>query len=203
MFAFLRGEVSQKGLHHVELDVQGVGYEVHVPDGVHRKLRKGDTAKLLTVCHIREDVFQIFGFLHEEERALFRSLLSISGVGPRMALAILSQLSVAEFGSAIMDSNVSAFTKVSGVGKKTGQRLILEMKAKLGQDAELHAILGEPESGAPADGPEQDDVVAALCSLGCTLGEAKKAAAAARRNLGEGASDEDLVKAALRTLSKV
>ncbi len=200
MFAFLRGKVSQKGLQHIELDVNGVGYELTAPDGVHRKLRVGDEAKLLIHSYIREDAFQLYGFLHEEERALFRSLLGVSGIGPKVALAILSSLSVAQFGTAVLENDVTAFTKVGGVGKKTGQRIILEMKAKLGQDAELNALLGE--GGAP-EAPDSDDVVAALCSLGCTLGEAKKAASAARQSLGDGAADEELVKAALRTLAKV
>ena len=200
MFAFLRGKVGQKGLQHIELDVNGVGYEITVPSGVHRKLSVGEDAKLLIHSYIREDAFQLYGFLHEEERALFRSLLGVSGIGPKVALAILSSLSVAQFGAAVLENDVTAFTKVGGVGKKTGQRIILEMKARLGQDAELNALLGEP---GEADAPESDDVVAALCSLGCTLGEAKKAAASARKSLGGGASDEDLVKAALRTLAKV
>ncbi len=200
MFAFLRGTVARKTLDHVELDVAGVGYEVYVPDGVHRKLIVDGSATLLTHCHIREDAFQIYGFLREEERALFRTLLGMSGIGPKVALAVLSAMSVAEFGRAILDNDVTAFTRVGGVGKKTAQRLILEMKAKVGQDAELSAILGEAEG---AGEPERDDVIAALCSLGCTFAEAKKAAVAARKVLSDDASDEEVVKAALRSMAKV
>ena len=119
---------------------------------------------------------------------------------PMMAMAVLSRMSPQEFGRAVMENDVTAFTKVGGIGKKTGQRIVLEMKAKLGQDAELSAILGEPDD-APL--PETDDVVAALCALGCTLKEARNAAKKARKELGEAAADEELVKAALRTLSKV
>ncbi len=200
MFAFLRGTVARKALSHIELDVGGIGYEVAVPDSVHRRLHVDGPATLLTYCHIREDSFQIFGFLREEEKALFTTLLSVNGVGPKVALAILSTLSPQEFGQAVSASDVTAFTKVGGVGKKTAQRIVLEMKAKLGQDAELSAILGETEEVAT---PERDDVIAALCSLGCTLGEAKKAAAKARKEVGSSASDEDVVKAALRSMAKV
>jgi Holliday junction DNA helicase RuvA len=200
MFAFLRGVVARKPLGQVELDVNGVGYEIAVPEVVYRKLVIGNEATLLTYCHIREDAFQIFGFLREDEKALFKMLLGISGIGPKVSLAILSAMSVSEFGRALLENDVAAFTKISGVGKKTGQRIVLEMKAKLGQDTELDAILGKPEDTAA---PETDDVIAALCSLGCTLNEARKAAAAARKSVGENASVEELVRAALRSLAKV
>ena len=200
MFAFLRGIVARKAPEHIELDVGGVGYEVWVPVPVQGRLGLDQEATLLTYCHIREDAFQIYGFLREEERALFKTLLGVSGIGPKVALAVLSAMSVGEFGRAVQDNDVSAFTRVSGVGKKTGQRLILEMKARLGQDAELDAILGGPEETAT---PESDDVVAALCSLGCTLSEARKAAAIARKELGADAADEELVRIALRSLARV
>jgi Holliday junction DNA helicase RuvA len=199
MFAFLRGIVARKPTGAVELDVNGVGYAVFVPDGVHRRLIIDSEATLLTYCHIREDAFQIFGFLREEEKALFISLLSISGIGPKVALTVLSGLSVQQFGRAVLDSDVNAFTRISGIGKKGAQRIILEMKAKLGQDAELSAILGESQESVT----DADDVIAALCSLGCTINEAKRAAAAARKQLGKDATDEDLVKAALRSMAKV
>ena len=201
MFAFLRGIVARKTAGHIELDVGGVGYEVFVPDSAHRRLVPDQEATLLTYCHIREDVFQIFGFLREDDRALFKTLLGLSGVGPKVALAVLSMMSPAEFGRAIFENDVTALTKIGGVGKKSAQRIILEMKAKLGQDAELGAILGEGE--AAQDAREGDDVLAALCSLGCTMAEAKRAAAKARKELPEDARDEELVRAALRSLAKV
>lgn len=200
MFAFLRGVVAAKTLEQIHLDVNGIGYEVAVPDGVHRRLSPDQTVTLLTYCHIREDSFQIFGFLRDEEKSLFMMLLSITGIGPKVALSFLSALTPAEFGQAIMASDVTAITKVPGVGKKTAQRVVLEFKAKLGQDTELSAILGEDADYAD-DG--SDDVIAALMSLGCTPVEAKKAAAKARKICGKKASDEDLVKSALRSMSKV
>ncbi len=200
MFAFLRGVVAHKAPDHIQLDVNGVGYEVWTPDSVYRKLVVNQEATLLTYCHIREDVFQIFGFLREEEKALFKLLLSVGGIGPKVSLAILSAMSAQEFMRAVMESDVNAFTRVSGVGKKTAQRVVLEMKTKMGQDTELSAILQEPQAEATA---ESDDVIAALCTLGCTLAEARKAAAGARKQLGAEASDEDLVRAALRSMARV
>ncbi len=200
MLAFLRGTVVRKGLSHVELDVNNVGYRVFVPEPVNRRLVVDGPATLLTHCHIREDAFDIYGFLREEERALFRMLLSVTGVGPKLALAILSAMSVQEFCRALADSDLAAFRKVSGVGKKTAQHILLELKSKLGQDAELSAILGE---GEPELTPDTDDVIAALCALGCSLGEARRAAAKARGQLGTDAPAEELVKAALRVVARV
>jgi len=200
MFAFLRGTVATKGVDRIALDVNGAGYEVFVSDSVQRRLRQGQDATLLTHCHIREDAFQIFGFLRQEEKALFHLLTSVSGIGPKVALNVLSAMNPAEFGRAIHDSDVDAFTKVGGIGKKTAQRIVLEIKAKLGQDTELAEILGESRDDGVDD---SDDVIAALMALGCTPAEAKRAALSARNALGKDATDEDLVKTALRSMAKV
>jgi holliday junction DNA helicase RuvA len=200
MFAFLRGTVALKGPDHIALDVNGAGYKVHVPDSVHRRIKPHQEVMLLTYCHIREDTFTIFGFLKEEEKTLFQMLLSINKVGPKVALAVLSAMPPQEFGRAIMDNDVKAFTKVSGVGKAMAQRIVLEMKSRMGQDTELSAILGEPDGEAEA--MEGDDVFEALVALGCTPAEAKKAAAGARKELGDDAPAEELVRVALRSMAK-
>ena len=199
MFAFLRGTVAFKALDHIALDVGGAGYKINVPDSVYLKLVPNQDVRLLTYCHIREDTFQIFGFLREEEKSLFIMLLSINKVGPKVAMAVLSGMPVTEFGRAVLESDVEAFTKVPGIGKAMAQRIVLEMKSKFGQDSELSAILGESEN--IDDTPEGDDVYEALCSLGCTAHEAKKTAAHARKELGKDATDEELVRVALRSLA--
>jgi Holliday junction DNA helicase RuvA len=200
MFAFLRGEVAAATVNRIALDVNGIGFDVLVPDRVQRRLSVGQQVQLLTYCHIREDVFQIYGFLTEEERALFLMCLGITGIGPKVALSILSTLSIPAFAQAVKDHDVTAMSKAPGVGKKTAQRLILEMNTKMGQDPELSALLGDPEKEEEA--VEGDDVHEALISLGCTAQEAKKACAHARKALGKDASDEDLVREALRSLAK-
>lgn len=202
MFAFLRGSVAFKTVDHIALDVNGAGYQVYVPEPVYSRLAPGQEATLLTYCHIREDTFTIFGFLKEEEKALFMTLLTINKVGPKVALAVLSGLSPRAFGAAVMENDVKALTKVQGVGKAMAQRMVLEMKNRMKQEADLSALLGEPEGGEQ-DHPEGDDVYEALLSLGCTAQEAKQAAARARKELGEDASDEDLVRSALRSMAKV
>ncbi len=201
MFAFLRGVVAHKGVNHIDLDVGGVGYEVFVPGNVLRKVVTEQPVTLLTHCHIREDLFQIFGFLREEEKLLFRMLLGVTGVGPKVALSVMSTLSVTQFAQAIRENDVTTLSKCPGLGKKTAQRIVLELKAKLGQDAELDAILGEPVGTAADD--SSDDAIAALCAMGCTLGEARRVIAKARADLGNDATDEEVVKAALRSMAKV
>ena len=201
MFAFLRGTVARKAAEHIELDVGGVGYLVFVSDRTHARLGVDQPVTLLTYCHIRECAFHIYAFRREAEKALFLMLLGVSGVGPKVALAVVSGMSPQDFGRAIQDNDVTAFTKIGGVGKKTGQRIVLELSAKLGKDAELAKIIGKP-AGAEEDAAS-DDVLAALMALGCTPSEAKKAASQARDQLGKKATDEELVKAALRSLAKV
>lgn len=199
MFAFLRGTVAQKGVGRIALDVHGAGYDLLVPDSVLRQVSLHAEATILTHCYIREDAFTLYGFLRDEERTLFRLLLGVSGVGPKVALGVLSGLGVQGFGEALQNQDVAAFGKVHGVGKKTAQRIVLELRAKLGQDAELSALLGEPVGpAAPVAG---DDVAEALMSLGCTPTEAQRAAQYARDTLGTEAPDEELVKAALRSLA--
>ncbi len=200
MFAFLRGSVADKPPGEVVLDVNGVGYQVFVPSQVWDRLAVESSALLLTYCHIREESFQIFGFQRQEEKAVFELLLSISGVGPKVALAVLSTLGVNEFRRAVLENDVTAITRVSGVGKKGAQRIVLETKSKLGQDTELSALLGD--EGA-VDRETGDDVIAALCALGCTLAEAQRAAKKARAAAEPDAPDEDVVKLALRSMAKV
>ena len=200
MFAFLRGHVADKTPGEVVIDVNGVGYQVFVSDRVWGQLNVESSALLLTYCHIREDSFQIFGFQRHEEKALFQLLLGISGVGPKVALAVLSTLGVREFRRAVLENDVTAITRVSGVGKKGAQRIVLETKSKLGQDTELSALLGDEAGGDDESG---DDVVAALCALGCTLAEAQRAAKKARDAAEPETPDEELVKSALRSMAKV
>ena len=190
-----------KGKGHVVLDVNGVGYEVHVPDNTYRRLQLQQEVTLLTYCHIREDLFQIYGFLKEEAKALFIQLLGINKVGPKVALAILSTLSIQAFSEAIQNNDVNAFKQTPGVGKAMAQRIVLEFRSKMGQDTALEALLGmeQPEE-APLDG---DDVYEALVSLGCTPQEARKATEQARKALGEDAPAEELVRSALRSMARV
>jgi len=194
VYSFLRGVVETASPTEVELDVGGVGYRVLIPLSTYSRLPRGDgRVKLLTYLYVRDNVMELYGFATSEERKTFELLLGISGVGPRVAQGILSALSVAEVHRAILESDVGAFTKVRGVGKRTSQRIILELKGKIGaEDDDLSALLGE--EGAA----RSSDVIDALIALGCTSAEARRAARKAETDLPGDTPVEGKVKYALQ-----
>lgn len=195
MYAYLKGTIDRKTHEGVEVDVNGVGYLVCVPMSTYSKLPSGDGAsvKLFTHMHVRDDAIDLYGFLTTDEKRLFEMLLSVSGVGPKVAMAVLSGLTPDKFRKAIMGNDVQALSSISGIGKKTAQRIILEIKGKLGEDAEIERILGEEET------PLRDsDVAQALMKLGCTASQAKSAVRKARDETPEGATIEEQIKIALK-----
>ena len=148
MIGRLTGVIAEKSPPLVLIDVQGVGYEVDVPMSTFYNLPPlGDKVSLLTHFVVREDAQILFGFLTSEERATFRQLIKISGVGPKMALALLSGLSVAELAAAVTRQDAARLVKVPGVGKKTAERLLLELKDKLGADLALPVNVANDAQG--------------------------------------------------------
>jgi len=191
MIGRLTGFLAEKSPPQVLVDANGVGYEVDVPMSSFYNLPAlGERVTLLTHFIVREDAQLLFGFLTHEERNTFRQLIKISGVGPRMALSILSGLSVAELAQAITQQQVGRLVKVPGIGKKTAERLLLELKGKLGAD------LGAP--GASVNSDAQADIVQALIALGYN----DKEAAAALKTLPADVGVSDGIKQALKSLSR-
>ncbi len=187
----LAGQLAAKAPPQVLVDVHGVGYELDVPMSTFCNLPAlGEPVVLLTHLVVREDAQLLYGFLTPGERSTFRELLKISGVGPRTALAILSGLSVAELAQAVSLQEAARLVKVPGIGKKTAERLLLELKGKLGPD------LGAP-SAAPADAT-QADIVQALIALGYN----EREAAAALKGLPAGVGVSEGIKLALKALNK-
>lgn len=195
MYAYLKGTVERKTREGVELDVNGVGYLVFVPLSTYSKLPSDGAApvKLFTHMNVREDAIDLYGFLTLEEKQLFELLLSVTGVGPKVALAVLSGLTPVRFRNAIMQNDVAALSSISGIGKKTAQRIILEVKNKLGEETEIAKVLGEE-----GDALRDSDVVRALVSLGCTLSQAKNAVKKASAEVPEGAAIEEQIRIALK-----
>jgi Holliday junction DNA helicase RuvA len=188
----LSGRLAAKSPPQVLLDVNGVGYELDVPMSTFYNLPAlGEPAQLLTHLVVREDAQLLYGFLTEAERATFRELVKISGVGPRTALAILSGLSVAELGSAVSRQDGARLVKVPGIGKKTAERLLLELKGKLGADLPLPA-------GATALSDAQADITQALQALGYNEREAQAAIKALPADIGV----SDGIKQALKALNR-
>jgi len=174
----------------VLLDVGGVGYELDVPMSSFFNLpATGERVTLLTHFVVREDAQLLFGFLTAAERETFRQLIKISGIGPRMALSLLSGLSVGELAQAVTAQDASRLVKVPGIGKKTAERLLLELKGKLGAD------LGAPGAAVVSD--VQADIVQALVALGYNDREAQAAA----RRLTPGIGVSEGIKQALKALS--
>jgi Holliday junction DNA helicase RuvA len=190
MLGRLTGVLAEKSPPQLLIDVNGVGYEVDVPMSSFYNLPAlGERVTLLTHFVVREDAQVLFGFLTHEERTTFRQLVKISGVGPRTALSILSGLSVNELAQAVSLQETGRLVKVPGIGKKTAERLLLELKGKLGD------ALAAPASVASS---AQADILQALVALGYSDREA----AAALKSLPADASVGDGIKLALKSLAR-
>ena len=190
MIGRLTGVLLEKNPPQVLVDVHGIGYEVDVPMSTFYNLPAiGEKITLLTHFVVREDGQFLFGFASGEERYAFRQLIKISGVGARMALAVLSGLSVGDLAQAIARQEAGRLTKIPGIGKKTAERLLLELKGKLADAL---------PSSSPAALDSQSDILNALLSLGYNDREA----AAAVKPLPAGISTSDGIRSALKLLSK-
>ncbi len=195
MIAMLEGALAEKSPDEVVLDVGGVGYEVRVPLTTFVALPDaGKTVRLRIHTHVREEALQLYGFLRDDERALFRQLLGISGVGPRVALAILSGLPVEQLMGAIRDGDVRRLTGIPGVGKKTAERILIDLRDRV--DA-IAAASGEPAAG-PGDGDVSAATVGALLNLGYPQAHAERAVRAALEELGRDVTLENAIREALR-----
>ena len=196
MIAHLLGTIVSKGPTELILDVHGVGFQLSIPLSTFEALGPPNSqATILTHLHVREDAMQLYGFATEAERGLFRSLLSISGIGPKMALGILSGLRPAALKEAIASGDLRALTSISGVGKKTAERIILELRDTLG------AIEIE-ERGIPATSAQlkvQSEAMVALMSLGYSRATAEQTLRAVMVKAGgRSLSVEELITRALQ-----
>jgi holliday junction DNA helicase RuvA len=192
MIGRLQGQLAAKNPPQVLVDCHGVGYEVDVPMSTFYNLPElGGAVTLLTHFVVREDAQILFGFASAQEREAFRQLIKITGVGPRMALSLLSGMSVADLAQTITQQAVGRLTKVPGIGKKTAERLLLELKGKLGADL-----------GALGSGPAQSDVQSDIHQALLALGYNDKEAAAALKALPPDVGVSDGIKLALKSLAK-
>jgi holliday junction DNA helicase RuvA len=195
VIARLRGLIARKTVQDVIVDVGGVGYKVQIPLSTFYKLgHETEPVSLLVHTHVREDTLSLFGFLTEHEQLLFERLISVSGVGPKLAVNILSGIDATELLEALRGSDVARLTRVPGVGKKTAERLVLELKDK------LPALTPAAEAPAAAPGSAKDDLLSALANLGYSRPEAEKGVDRALRDAA-GAPFEDLLRRTLAILS--
>ncbi|MEO8350722.1 MAG: Holliday junction branch migration protein RuvA [Chthoniobacteraceae bacterium] len=200
MITFLEGTLIEALPTHVVINVHGIGYHVFIPLSSFDKLpAPGQAIKVLTHLQVREDAHVLYGFMSTTERDLFRLLVThVSGIGPKTALDVLSGISVSNFKAAVINGDAGLLSKTKGIGKKTAERIIVELKDKVGI-----AAAWEAASAAHAPTPEEtelNDAVLALISLGYKQVEAHKAVKQAREKAGPSHTSEDLVRQALKIL---
>lgn len=193
MIASLEGTVASIAPDSLVLEVGGIGYRVYCGSGTIADARQGATLKLHTHHLVREDLQSLYGFRTTEELGFFELLTTVTGVGPKVALGIVSARPVADLQLAIFQGDDGVLTAVSGVGKKLAARIVLELKEK---------VSAAGAAGGGASGSAESEVVAALQSLGYSASEARSSASAALSALPVGSSLEDRVKAALRVLRR-
>lgn len=195
MYHHLSGKLVHKSPTQIVVDIGGVGYELTVPLSTYEKLPAEDTpVRLLTHFHVREDGMRLFGFLEAEERELFRMLVAVSGIGPMLALAVLSGTSVEMVKQAVLAGDATLLKKIRGVGAKTAERMVLELR-----DPVLRMDVRAGTAPVPRGDSAVLDAVAALVSLGFSRIKAEEAIAASRRKLGAEAPVEVLVREALKS----
>ncbi len=198
MISFLRGKLVDILPTQATIDVNGIGYEVLIPLSSYDKMPAvGSDVKLLTHLAVREDAHTLYGFATTPERDMFRLLMNtVSGIGPKLALNVLSGMSVIALRGAIANGDVKSLSQISGVGKKTAERIVVELRDKIGPSGAWEAM--SSERGLSAADQKVSDAVLALVALGYKQIEAHDMVRAAVSNLGEKATVEDLVRACFK-----
>jgi Holliday junction DNA helicase RuvA len=198
MITFLHGQLVEALPTQITIDVHGVGYELLIPLSSFNKLpAPGHPVRILTHLSIREDAHILDGFMTAEERDLFRMLINnVTGIGPKIALNVLSGMTVSNFRGAVSNGDFKALSQISGVGKKTAERIVVELKDKLGVSAGWEASSAQ-RALSPAD-QRTNDAILALMALGFKQPEAQEAIRASQKALGPQATVEELVRASLK-----
>lgn len=198
MYAYLKGTVADKGLNELVLDVNGVGYLLSVSmTTLQDAPPAGETMKVHTYLSVREDAMELFGFATKEEKEMFLKLMSVSGIGPKLALAILGSMPLRDLSLAIVTGDVTALSRAPGVGKKTAQRMALELKEKV-SEGDFSAAPTAHTSFTPVQEDAATEALAALQALGYTAAEAARAISQVR---GQSDKANDLVRLALRSMA--
>jgi Holliday junction DNA helicase RuvA len=195
MIAYLKGKIKHKKTSQVILDVGGVGYCAWIPLSTYLKIGDpGDTAELIIHTHMTDNSLLLYGFCSEEEKSLFLKLISISGIGPKIALNILSGIEVSDLEDAIRQSDISRISLVPGIGKKTAMRIALELQEKLEKKAGVFAVQGLQE---------KEDLVSALMNLGFKRKEIELTVEETLKDHASGRDFETLLRDSLKRLAKI
>jgi Holliday junction DNA helicase RuvA len=199
MIALLTGLIAHKSPDHIILDVQGVGYRIHIPFSTYYELpEEGGSASLHIHTSVREDAILLYGFRTRLEKSFFQLLISVSGIGPKLARDILSNIQPGQLAQALAQGDLHKLSTIPGIGKKTAERLVLELKDKVGK-LDLSSLPAADARVIPSD-DVAEDVISALLNLGYKEPQVRKALAGL--DAGEGVSVEGLLKRALKALMK-
>lgn len=194
MIAYLRGKLVHKDPTHLIVDVNGIGYQVQISLNTFSQVKDSEDIKLATYLHVREDAHILFGFGSEAERSMFLNLISVNGIGPNTAMVVLSYMPPNELRSAILREDAVALQSIKGIGGKTAQRLILELRDKLKKEGG-----DEVNSGSgPVYNKIKQEALTALTTLGIPRAAAEKSVDAVLKKSGNSLTLEDLVKQALK-----
>lgn len=203
MIAFLQGKLVYQGLDYLVINVNGVGYKVFVPttafSAIHKEMEE---VRLFTHLHVREDAMVLYGFVEREELELFETLINVNGVGPKVALGILSAGAAISIKQAIVGENLAVLTNIPGIGKKTAQRIVIELKDKLAKEPLTLAGSELPGAAVSAPGPAGHEAVEALQALGYSQSEGARAVQAVITREGSELRVEDVIRLALKELAR-
>lgn len=196
MIAFLKGRLAHKDPTHVIIDVNGVGYHVNISLQTYSEVKDQENILLFTHLSIREDAHVLFGFSHESEKKLFQQLVSVNGIGPSTAIVMLSYMNSQELKTAIVQENVAALQSIKGIGGKTAQRVIIELKDKLKKEGWEES---QPTVSGGSHNTLRKEALSALLTLGLPKAVAEKSVDTVLKKSGNTITLEDLVKQALKT----
>lgn len=196
MYAFISGIVEETDINGVVVNNNGIGYYIQCPTSVINAVSVGEKAKIYTYQHVREDAIILYGFINKEDRTMFLRLISVSGIGPKLALGVLSSLSAGELAIILVGGDASALTKVQGIGKKTAQRIILELREKVENDELINATTHNVSTQYST---MVTDAIYALAALGYSSQEATKAVESVAPDCKD---TESIIRAVLKTLDR-
>ena len=200
MIVLLQGLLMDKTVEHAVVDVHGVGYQADIPLSTYYVLPGvGESVTLRTSLYVREDAMRLYGFATEDERSIFEMLIAVSSIGPRLALNMLSSIPAAELQACIAEAEVARLQTIPGIGRKTAERVVLELQEKIAKLAVTPS--GLPREAVPSDEQVVGDVVSALLNLGYKRNEAQRAVQAARRERDGRPVLETLLKDTLQKLA--
>ncbi|HEX8060780.1 MAG TPA: Holliday junction branch migration protein RuvA [Cyclobacteriaceae bacterium] len=194
MIAYLKGKLVHKDPTHLIVDVNGIGYQVQISLNTFSQVKDAEDIKLSTYLHVREDAQILFGFGTDQEKAMFQSLISVNGIGPNTAMVVLSYMPPAELRAAIVREDAATLQSIKGIGGKTAQRLILELKDKLKKESGEEMTTGL----TPSYNKMKQEALTALVTLGVARAAAEKSIDTVLKKSGNSLTLEDLVKQALK-----